>query len=148
MRRLLSVLLLLAIAAAAGWTLYRWNRGSTQAVDPWRAVPERSAIVVAVPDAFVSWDRFTHAERERGKCRVRTHLHHLALRKGLQCRGVQAQQFAEGLQGSDVRGAGGTHEEAAHGLTAIAHHRSEHRGIAQRAAQGLIVLHARHGPGQ
>ena len=63
MRRLLSVLLLLAIAAAAGWTLYRWNRGSTQAVDPWRAVPERSAIVVAVPDAFVSWDRFTHTSQ-------------------------------------------------------------------------------------
>ena len=63
MRRLLSVILLFIIAGAAGWTLYRWNRDASVTSDPWRAVPERAAIVVSIPDAFITWDRFTHTSQ-------------------------------------------------------------------------------------
>lgn len=60
MRRVLTVILLLAILAAAGWTLYRWQRPALTTADPWTAVPRQSVMVLEVPDAWRSWDRFTH----------------------------------------------------------------------------------------
>lgn len=63
MRRLLTILLLLAIAGATAWTLYRWNSTTTTQVDPWSAIPERAAVIIEVPDAWVTWDRFTHTSQ-------------------------------------------------------------------------------------
>ncbi len=63
MRRLLTVLLLLAIAGATAWTLYRWNSTTTTQADAWSAIPERAAVIIEVPDAWVTWDRFTHTSQ-------------------------------------------------------------------------------------
>ncbi|HRH70352.1 MAG TPA: hypothetical protein PLB89_12670 [Flavobacteriales bacterium] len=63
MRRVPVILLLLAVLAAAGWTLLRWNRAAIAPDDPWRAIPDRSAVVIAVPDAWTTWDRFTHTSQ-------------------------------------------------------------------------------------
>jgi len=63
MRRVLVILLLLAVVAAAAWTLLRWNARAAAPGDPWRAIPERSAVVIAVPDAWTTWDRFTHTSQ-------------------------------------------------------------------------------------
>ena len=60
MRRSLTVILLLAIATAAGWTLYRWQRPDPAASDPWRAIPGQAALIVELPEAFSTWDRATH----------------------------------------------------------------------------------------
>lgn len=60
MRRLIAVVLLLAILAGAAWMLWRWDRGSAAAADPWRAIPAEAAVIVEVPDALAAWDRFTH----------------------------------------------------------------------------------------
>lgn len=63
MRRLLTLLLLLAVCGATAWTLYRWNRTTTGPVDAWSAIPERAAVIIEVPDAWVTWDRFTHTSQ-------------------------------------------------------------------------------------
>ncbi len=63
MRRFLSILLLLAIVGATAWTLYKWNRTTTTAVDPWAALPARSAVVIEIPDAWSTWDKFTHTSQ-------------------------------------------------------------------------------------
>ncbi|HMC98074.1 MAG TPA: DUF3352 domain-containing protein, partial [Flavobacteriales bacterium] len=63
MRRVLTVLLLLAVVAAAGWTLYRWNRLGHDAGDVWRSIPDQPAIVIELPDAWGAWDRFTHTSQ-------------------------------------------------------------------------------------
>lgn len=63
MRRVLVILLLLAIVAAAAYTLLRWNRVAGVAADPWIAIPERAAVIMEVPDAWVTWDHFTHTSQ-------------------------------------------------------------------------------------
>ncbi|MEO8590729.1 MAG: hypothetical protein ABI432_15245 [Flavobacteriales bacterium] len=63
MRRVLTVLLLLAVVAAAGWTLYRWNNSANAAGDVWRSIPDQAAVVIELPDAWGSWDRFTHTSQ-------------------------------------------------------------------------------------
>ncbi|MBX2972711.1 MAG: hypothetical protein KF797_06380 [Flavobacteriales bacterium] len=63
MRRSLVVLLLLAVCGAVAWTLFRWNRTTSAAADPWRAIPERSAAILVIPDAWTTWDRFTHTSQ-------------------------------------------------------------------------------------
>ncbi|MCB0763937.1 MAG: hypothetical protein KDB84_04470 [Flavobacteriales bacterium] len=63
MRRALTILLLLTIAGAAGWTLYRWKAPGTQRSDPWRSVPARSAVILEIPDALSTWDAFTHTSQ-------------------------------------------------------------------------------------
>ncbi|MBK8499538.1 MAG: hypothetical protein IPL52_12180 [Flavobacteriales bacterium] len=60
MRRAFLALVLLAIAAAAAWTVWRWNDASGGGADPWRAVPAQVAVIIEVPDAWAAWDRFTH----------------------------------------------------------------------------------------
>lgn len=60
MRRAFLALVLLAIAAAAAWTLWRWNDPAGRAADPWQAVPAHAAVIIEVPDAWAAWDRFTH----------------------------------------------------------------------------------------
>ncbi len=60
MRRILAFALLLAVLAATGWTLYRWNRPGTGHASPWRAIPERTAAVIIIPDGFRTWDRVSH----------------------------------------------------------------------------------------
>lgn len=63
MRRALSILLLLVIVAATAWTLLNWNRKSITASDPWSAIPNRSAVVIEIPDAWTAWDKFTHTSQ-------------------------------------------------------------------------------------
>lgn len=63
MRRILLILLLLAIAAAATWTLLNWNSVTRGTMDPWQAVPQRAAVIIEIPDAWQSWDRFTHTSQ-------------------------------------------------------------------------------------
>ena len=60
MRRILAIALLLAVVVATGWTLYRWNRSGTAHTSPWRAIPERAAAVIIIPDGFRTWDRVSH----------------------------------------------------------------------------------------
>lgn len=60
MRRILAFALLLAVLVATGWTLYRWNRSGTGSASPWRAIPERTAAVIILPDGFRTWDRVSH----------------------------------------------------------------------------------------
>jgi len=62
-RRVLLILFLLAIVAAAAFTLLRWNRVVGVPSDPWIAIPERAAVILEVPDARVTWDRFTHTSQ-------------------------------------------------------------------------------------
>lgn len=66
MRRILTLLVLLAIVAAAGWTLYRWRTPAAATTDPWRAVPAHSAVIIEVPDALRTWDAFTHTSQVYG----------------------------------------------------------------------------------
>ncbi|MBL7954811.1 MAG: hypothetical protein JNJ91_07205 [Flavobacteriales bacterium] len=63
MRRLLTVLLLLAVCGATAWTLYRWNSTTTAQADAWSVIPERAAVIIEIPDAWVTWDRFTHTSQ-------------------------------------------------------------------------------------
>lgn len=63
MRRFLVIVLLLGICGAAVWMLLHWNRTTLAAADAWIALPERSAVIVEVPDAWVTWDRFTHTSQ-------------------------------------------------------------------------------------
>lgn len=63
MRRILLILLLLAIAAATTWTLLNWNSVARGTMDPWQAVPQRAAVIIEIPDAWQSWDRFTHTSQ-------------------------------------------------------------------------------------
>ncbi len=63
MRRLPAVLLLLLIAGAAAWTLYRWNASALGSSDPWKAVPAQSALVLEFPDALAGWDRIMHTSQ-------------------------------------------------------------------------------------
>ena len=63
MRRTLTVLLLLAVVAAAAWTLYRWKSNDQGSGDVWRSVPDQAAIVVELPDGWTGWDRFTHTSQ-------------------------------------------------------------------------------------
>jgi hypothetical protein len=60
MRRILAIALLLAVVVATGWTLYRWNRSGSVRTSPWRAIPERAAAVIIIPDGFRTWDRVSH----------------------------------------------------------------------------------------
>ena len=60
MRRTVTFLFIVGIVVGAVWTLLRWNGVRSALVDPWRAIPERTALVISVPDAFMTWDRFTH----------------------------------------------------------------------------------------
>jgi hypothetical protein len=63
MRRLLSIVLLLTVVSAATWTLLRWNRSGLQHSEAWRAIPERSAAVIIIPDGFQTWDRVSHTSQ-------------------------------------------------------------------------------------
>lgn len=63
MRRLFLLVLLLSIGAASLWTLLHWNRTTAIASDPWIVIPDRSAVIVEVPDAWATWDRFTHTSQ-------------------------------------------------------------------------------------
>jgi len=63
MRRILVILLLLVVLAATAWTLLQWNARTAAPGDPWRAIPERSAVVIEVPDAWTTWDHFTHTSQ-------------------------------------------------------------------------------------
>lgn len=63
MRRILTLLILLVIVAAAGWTLYRWNGPLTSAKDPWSAVPTQAVVIIEVPNALSAWDQFTHTSQ-------------------------------------------------------------------------------------
>jgi hypothetical protein len=60
MRRALTALFLIAIAAAAAWTVVRWNPAARNAPDPWRAVPDQAAAIIEWPAPAATWDRFTH----------------------------------------------------------------------------------------
>lgn len=60
MRRVLTVSLLLLIAGAAAWTLWKWQPELVGSTDPWRAVPTEAAIIIEVPHALSTWDRFSH----------------------------------------------------------------------------------------
>ncbi len=60
MRRLLSYLLIAAVLGAAAYTLWTWNTAAAPHTDPWSAVPQQSAIVIEVPEAWSTWDRITH----------------------------------------------------------------------------------------
>lgn len=62
MRRWITVLLLLGIAAAAVWTLLD-RPGRSAAADPWEAVPARAVAVIAVKDPLTTWDRWTHTSQ-------------------------------------------------------------------------------------
>lgn len=64
MRRILITLLTLAALGAAGWTLYQWSRPVQGPADPWRAVPAPSALVLQIPEAWSTWDRFTHTSQQ------------------------------------------------------------------------------------
>ena len=63
MRRILTLLLLIGIVAAAGWTLFRWNGRSTSVKDPWNAIPTQAAVIIEVPNALSTWDQFTHTSQ-------------------------------------------------------------------------------------
>ena len=63
MRRVLILVLLLAVGALVAWTLWHWERTVPTTKDPWMAVPERAAMVIEVPDAWRAWDRFTHTSQ-------------------------------------------------------------------------------------
>ncbi|MGV3637399.1 MAG: hypothetical protein ACO1NQ_07085 [Flavobacteriales bacterium] len=63
MRRSLVVLLLLAVCGATAWTLYRWNSRTEEGADPWGAFPDRAGVIIVVPDAWVTSDRFTHTSQ-------------------------------------------------------------------------------------
>ncbi len=63
MRRLLAIALLLVVIGATAWTLWQWRATSAITADPWNAVPARSAIIVEVPDAWTTWDKFTHTSQ-------------------------------------------------------------------------------------
>lgn len=77
MRRFLSILLLLTIAAAATWTLWKWKPEVLGAADPWKAIPSEAAVIIEVPNMLTTWDRFAHTsllwrdwEREPGARRL------------------------------------------------------------------------------
>ncbi len=63
MRRIITVLLLLAIAVSAVWLLWDWRKDVSSRTDPWRAIPDNSAVVISIPDAWNTWDRFTHTSQ-------------------------------------------------------------------------------------
>lgn len=60
MRRLLSFLLIVAVLGVAAYTLWTWNSAATPRTDPWSAIPQQSAMVIEVPQAWRTWDRITH----------------------------------------------------------------------------------------
>jgi len=60
MRRILLVVLLLAVAGGVGYVLLQWNPQRIAGADPWRAVPTEAAVIIEVPDAMATWDRFAH----------------------------------------------------------------------------------------
>ncbi|HRD52807.1 MAG TPA: hypothetical protein PKY96_09175 [Flavobacteriales bacterium] len=60
MRRVLLVVLLLAVASGVGYVLLQWNPQRIAGTDPWRAVPTEAAVIIEVPDAMATWDRFAH----------------------------------------------------------------------------------------
>ncbi|MBK9147339.1 MAG: hypothetical protein IPM12_05890 [Flavobacteriales bacterium] len=60
MRRILIIIVLLAVAGATAWVLLRWENQLSPVSDPWRAVPAEAALVIEVPDALGAWDRFIH----------------------------------------------------------------------------------------
>lgn len=59
MRRLLTILLLLAILGGIAWWLVRWQRHEQVVRDPWSAVPTTAAVIISVPSPLQTWDRFT-----------------------------------------------------------------------------------------
>lgn len=63
MRRILTVLLVLAIAGGAGWTLLHWERSADDTADPWSAIPQHSAAIIAIPEPWKLWDRFSHTSQ-------------------------------------------------------------------------------------
>lgn len=63
MRRILVILLLLAIGGAAVWTLRTWGVNSGTQADPWSAVPERAGVIMEVPNALSTWERFVHTSQ-------------------------------------------------------------------------------------
>ncbi|MCU0318497.1 MAG: hypothetical protein MUE88_00245 [Flavobacteriales bacterium] len=63
MRRILAIVLVLAVVSAAAWTLLRWNRTGLPHSTPWRAIPERAAAVIIIPDGLRTWDRVSHTSQ-------------------------------------------------------------------------------------
>jgi hypothetical protein len=64
MPRLSVIVLLIAVLAAAGWSLFSWEKkNKAVARDLWDAVPAQSAVIISVPDAWNTWDRFTHTSQ-------------------------------------------------------------------------------------
>ncbi len=63
MRRILTVILLIAVVGAAFLLFFEPGRHSTTTNDPWHAVPANSAMILRIPDAMQGWDRFTHTSQ-------------------------------------------------------------------------------------
>jgi hypothetical protein len=59
MRRLLTIVLLLAILGGIGWWLRSWFVVAAPPTDPWSAVPADAVAVLEVPKPFSAWDHFT-----------------------------------------------------------------------------------------
>jgi hypothetical protein len=63
MRRLLVALLIVAVLAAVGYTLWTWKGTAHTAADPWQAIPTQSAIIVQLHEPWAAWDRATHTSQ-------------------------------------------------------------------------------------
>lgn len=60
MRRAVILLVLLGLTGFGAWQLLRGLRPTTPAADPWRSLPEGTRAVLALPDAFAAWERWSH----------------------------------------------------------------------------------------
>lgn len=60
MRRPSAILLIVIVLFAAGYTLWTWSPPLEGNHDPWRALPQHTAVVIEVPDPWSTWDRTTH----------------------------------------------------------------------------------------
>ncbi|MEZ4756183.1 MAG: hypothetical protein R2817_05095 [Flavobacteriales bacterium] len=63
MRRSFAFILVLCVLVATSWTLFRWSRPDKKHSSPWRAIPERVAAVIIIPDGFHTWDRVGHTSQ-------------------------------------------------------------------------------------
>ncbi|MEO8734234.1 MAG: hypothetical protein ABI373_07875, partial [Flavobacteriales bacterium] len=59
MRRSITVLILVAIVAAIGWSLWHWSMNTAPDADPWKAMPHNAALIVEVPSPLNAWQLFT-----------------------------------------------------------------------------------------
>ncbi|MBK8341319.1 MAG: hypothetical protein IPK99_15640 [Flavobacteriales bacterium] len=59
MRRVLLLLLLLALTAIGTWQLFRQMRPAESSTDPWSAIPSDAALIIALPDVRSFWEQWT-----------------------------------------------------------------------------------------